>query len=828
MRARDLWSQKDLGTFSQTFRQLITPHNAGLFRLSSVPAGESVPPVANTTAQTSTNIEAHLQAEPFPLSRVRLLDGPFKERQDLDARFLKEVDPDRLLAGFRQQAGLPAKAQRYGGWEAQGINGHSLGHYLSALSLLYAATGESWASERIRYIVDELAACQQANGDGYVLPVPKKVYEDIRAGKIKASGFSLNDWWVPNYTLHKVMAGLRDAYRLGDNKKALEVEQSLANWLDTIFSGLSDAQIQQVLTAEQGGLNETLADLSVDAHDGRYLRMAQHDFTHNAVLGPLMRGEDRLNGLHGNAQIPKVIGLAREYELTSDAAYRTAAETFWDSVVNRRSFVIGGHGESEHFFPPEKFPDELTPHTCETCNTYNMLKLTEHLFSWDPKAAEMDFVERAMINHLLANIGHEPGEFGYFLGLSSVGTKVFSTEFDSWWCCVGTGMENPARYGEQIYFHNDDTLWVNLYIGSTLAWQEKGVTVRQDTRFPEEETVRLTFTCDNPAAFALKLRQPYWCRQPRVKINGTATPTKSLPSSYLVFDRTWRSGDTIELRLPMSLHVEPLDHSDQKILAVMYGPTVLAGIVPSEPGAPIPATQRYSDHLKAKGKTDQIPPVFVAANAADVISHLQPTGNAFAEFRSRDLVKPSDLTFSPFYRVYDEHYAVYFTTMNPDEWSHRESGLRKEEQLRAKWDAATLDTVAPGFQQSEVEHQLQSENSESGDAGDRKWRDAHAGGWFSYQVGVDPKTPMVLICTYWGGESLERNFDVLVDDQKVATQKLHANKPGSFFDETYALPPALTMDKNKVVVRFQAHTNDMAGGVFGVRMVRADAVLTEH
>ena len=722
-----------------------------------------------------------IEAEPFPIAQVQLLAGPFKEQQDVHARYLLLVEPDRLLAGFREQAGLPAKAKRYGGWESRDINGHSLGHYLSAIALM-------GLRDRVNYVVDELAACQQANGDGYVLPVPKKIYEDVRAGQIKTDGFGLNGVWVPNYTLHKVFAGLRDAYRYAGSKKALEVERKLADWLDGILCGLTGAQIQEMLKAEHGGMNEVLADLAADTGEKRYLKMAARDFHQHAVLDPLLRGEDKLNGLHGNTQIPKVIGLAREYELTGNPQYRRAAESFWDNVVNRRSFAIGGHGESEHFFPPEKFPEKLTPFTCETCNTYNMLKLTGHLFSWKPKAAEMDFVERAMINHLLANIGHQPGEFGYFLGLGSVGVKVFSTPFDSWWCCVGTGMENPARYGELIYFHNQDTLWVNLFIASELTWN--GVTLRQETRFPEEDTIRFSFTCEKPVRFKLKLRKPYWC---------------DVPEEALTFDRTWKTGDTLEVRLPMKLHFEPLPHSDGKIVAAMYGPMVLAGVVPG----PL-AKERFGDHLKARGKTDAFPPVMISRE-------LKPTGR-FAEFRSEGAVKPDDLTFVPFYRVYEEQYAVYFPVMTPAEWTQREAQLRAEKEQRARQEAATLDTVQPGFQQSEVEHNLRSENSQTGDFQDRKCRE---GSWFSYEMVVDPGKPMVLVATYWGGEWQTRNFDILIDGKKITTQKLRANKPGDFFDGTYAIPPALTKGKTKVTVRFQAHAGDTAGGVFDLRTLLA-------
>lgn len=353
----------------------------------------------------------------FRLSQVRLLDGIFKERQDVHARYLLSVEPDRLLAPFRLQAGLEPKAKRYGGWESRDINGHTLGHYLSALSFLFASLGDEDARRRSTYIVEELAACQAANGDGYVLSVEKSAFEKLRKGEIAASPFALNGVWVPFYTMHKLFAGLRDAHRLVGNSQALAVERALAEWLEGVLAGLDSGQIQRMLGTEHGGMNEALADLAAATSDERYLEMAERCFHRTPVIAPMLRSEDRLDGLHGNTQIPKIVGLVREYEFNGEPSYRLAAESFWDAVVNRRSYVNGGHGESEHFFPPEQFPQRLTPNTSETCNTYNMLKLTSHLFAWDGHAERMDFVERAMINHLAANIGRAPGEFGYFLGL---------------------------------------------------------------------------------------------------------------------------------------------------------------------------------------------------------------------------------------------------------------------------------------------------------------------------------------------------------------------------------------------------------------------------
>lgn len=761
---------------------------------------------------------------PAAIDRIRLLDGPFKERQDLHRRHLLAIDPDRLLAPFRLQAGLPLKAERYGGWESKDISGHSLGHYLSAIAYLFAATREVEARRRAAYIVAELRACQEANRDGYALPVDKRAFEDVRVGRIEASPFALNGVWVPNYTLHKVLAGLRDAYRLCGIADALDAAMQLASWLSSILENLSAAQIQEMLKTEHGGMNEVLADLGADSGDRRLLEMAARWFHHDAVLAPMLRGEDRLNGLHGNTQIPKVVGLAREHELTATPEYRLAAQSFWEHVVCNRSYANGGHGESEHFFPPEKFPGHLTPNTCETCNTYNMLKLTRHLFAWEPQARQMDFVERAMINHLLANIGRAPGEFGYFLGLGAVGVKAFSTPYDSWWCCVGTGLENPVRYAEQIYFTSRDqqTLWVNLYVGSTLAWTERGVAVQQETRFPDDDRVRFTFSCDVPTAFTLNLRHPYWCARPVVRLNGVeldATAT-STPSSYLSLTRTWRGGDMLEVQLPMALRCEPLPHSGEKIVAVMYGPIVLAGIVPPVVGVPDPAKLRFSDHLSSRGKTDAFPPLFLASDLAEVVRGLNPTGRAFAEFRSDGVVAPEDLLFKPFHRVYEEHYAVYFPVMSRDEWGRRQGELRLEAEQRARLAAATLDKVEPGFQQSEVEHAFRSERAEIRDFLDRKCREALRGGWFSYEMAVAADAPAELVVTYWGGEWVVRTFDIQIDGETIATQRLRTNRPGDFLEETYPIPHHLTRGKTRITVRFQAHPGDIAGGVFGLRTMK--------
>jgi DUF1680 family protein len=760
-------------------------------------------------------------AIPFNLNDVKLLDGPFKERQDINARFLLEVEPDKLLSRFRAQAKLPIKAQPYGGWEQWTLGGHSLGHYLSALAAQYAVSGDERYKQRVDYIVDELALCEKENGDGYVFSLPKQVYEDLRNGKMEGVPFSLNGGGVVNYTLHKVFAGLRDAYRWGGNRKALDIEIKLADWLYGMLCKLTDEQLQKMLTVEWGGMNETLAQLSVDAKNVKYLQMGETFFNHKAIFEPLKNGQDRLNGLHANTQIPKIIGLAEEYELTADPACRTAVETFWKAVAQTRSFVNGGHSEGEHYFPTNLFPDKLSYTTAETCNTHNMIKLTGHLFSWEPKAGYMDFVERGLINHIASNIGHQPGEYGYYLGLKPMCMKSYSTKFDSWWCCVGTGMENPPRYGEQVYFQNGDQLWINLFLASQLTWKEKGLVIRQETRFPDDETVKFTVALSKPQHLSLMIRHPCWCEKPRVLINGTDQVIESQPSSYFRLNRIWKGGEVIEVRLPMKLYTEELPASSGKIQAVKYGPMVLAAVIPSEQGVNDPAKLRYTGQFGGSLISSQIAPLFVTTSSCDFLSGLRPIPGTLGEFRSEGVLKPVDLVFKPFHRVYEEHYSVYFPVYSSEEWKEKEDSLRVEKERKARFDEASIDSVLPGNPQSETDHKARYDKSRAGDHMNRKWRDASDGGWFSYDMAVDAEKPVSLVVSYWGGDE-GRVFDILVDGQKLATQALAKNRPGDFFDVFYEIPRKLTAGKKMIAVKFQAPSRGIAGGVYEVRTMKAE------
>lgn len=458
--------------------------------------------------------KAHMKAAPFALNEVVLAEGPFKQAMELNRSYLLELEPDGLLARFREYAGLAPKAPQYEGWEAMTISGHTLGHYLSACSMMFASTSDERFKEIAHYITDELDVCQAAHGDGYVSGIPggKELFEEVSAGNIRSKGFDLNGAWAPLYTLHKLFAGLRDAYHLTDCDKALGVERKLADWLEGILKPMSDEQMQQMMFCEYGGMNEVLADLYADTGEERYLRLAEC-FWHKLVLDPLSSQEDCLQGIHANTQIPKLIGLAKEYELTNDTKRRKTVEFFWERVVDHHSYVIGGNSFGEYFGAPDGLNDRIGPHTTETCNTYNMLKLTNHLFQWNVSAKEADFYERGLFNHILASQDPVHGGVTYFLSLAMGGHKHFESKFDDFTCCVGTGMENHASYGSGIYFHDHDKLYVNQFIASTLAWKDTGVMLKQTTSYPDTDHTTLEIQCDQPAPFMLLIRYPYWAEK---------------------------------------------------------------------------------------------------------------------------------------------------------------------------------------------------------------------------------------------------------------------------------------------------------------------------
>ncbi len=764
-------------------------------------------------AKAKVPIKVPLKAAPFGLQEVRLLDGPFREAMQRDRKYLLSLDPDRLLHMFRVNAGLPSSAKPLGGWEAPDVElrGHSLGHFLTACALMYSSTGDERFKTKADGIVTELAKIQQALPSrgfnaGYLSAFPEEFFDRVEARKRV---------WAPYYTLHKIMAGLLDTYLHCDNRQALDVLVKFADWVGLRVDRISEEQQQAALETEFGGMNEVLANLYAVTGDPQHLRLARK-FDHKAVFDPLARGEDRLSGLHANTQIPKAIGAAREYELTGEKRYHDIATHFWERVAHHHSYVIGGNSDGEHFFPVETFSRHLGAASTETCNTYNMLKLTRHLFAWNPSADTMDFYERGLLNHILTSQDPATGMMCYYVPLRPGAFKTFSTEDESFWCCVGTGMENHAKYPDTIYFHDDQSLYVNLFIASELNWKDKDLIVRQETRFPEEDTTRLTLTTSKPTPLALKIRYPSWAQSGmKLTVNGKEEPVKAAPGSYVAVDREWKTGDAVQVRLPMNLHQEAMP-DDPKMIAFLYGPIVLAGDLGKE--GLDDAKQRYGPTAPRVGRVKPIEiPAFVG-DLKKVLSSLKPVAGSPLTFQTSGLLRPHDVTLLPFYKVFEPRYTVYWKVYSSEEWEKRRADLAAAEARRQQIERATLDTVQAGEESSEPEHGFQSENSDTGFFEGRRSRAAR-NGWFSYTLRVSPDKPVTLVCTYRGSEGRRRVFDVLVDGQKVATQSLEIH-PTELFDVEYPLPEALTRGKQQVTVKFQAHPDAIAGSVLDVRTVQ--------
>ncbi|MGM9490001.1 beta-L-arabinofuranosidase domain-containing protein [Ideonella sp. YS5] len=594
---------------------------------------------------------------PFGLSEVRLLPGEFKAAQERDGEYLLSLQPDRMLHNFRVNAGLPPKAPVYGGWESQEpwvdirCHGHTLGHYLSACALMWASTGDAAYRQRVGYSVDELAACQAASGRGLVCAFPDndaQLMNSLRGRPVTG---------VPWYTLHKVMAGLRDAHVHAGNASALPVLCRLADWIDDTAKGCDRERMQQMLGVEHGGMNEVLADLHSLTGEARYLALAER-FNHEALLGPLAEGRDPLDGWHSNTQIPKVIGFARLHALTGQPRYRQAASYFWGRVVDHRSFATGGNGDGEFFFPPGEMRQHLSSaKTMETCSTHNMLRLTRELFLQEPQAAQADFYERALLNGILASQDPASGMFTYFQATRPGYPKLYCKPEHSFWCCTGTGMENHAKYGDSIYFQGDDTLVVNLFIASELNWADKQVRVRQVTRFPDEAGTRLTVQAARPTRFTMRIRHPAWCRQAIVKVNGKVVVESHQPGRYLDVERRWHPGDVVDVVLPMHLHLQPLPGAPD-VAALMFGPVVLAarlGTEGMEPGADLIVNERtYGDVL------NRPMPLPALAWDGDIPAGAVRRQAGPLSFRLRAAQPDAELELVPFHRIAHERYNLYW------------------------------------------------------------------------------------------------------------------------------------------------------------------------
>jgi DUF1680 family protein len=744
----------------------------------------------------------------LPLSDVRLLPSPYKTALDVNHTYLVTLEPDRFLHNFRKGAGLKPKAEAYGGWEHDTIAGHSLGHYLSAIALMYAQTGDPVLKQRASYVIDELALIQGAQGDGYVAGFLRKrkdgtvvdgkeIFPEIMAGDIRSAGFDLNGCWVPFYNWHKLYSGLFDVQALCALDKAIPVAVNLGIYIDKVFAALTDAQVQEVLNCEHGGINDSFAELYQRTNDPRWLKLSERLY-HHKVLDSLVAQQDKLANIHSNTNIPKVLGLARLYDVTGKADYHTASAFFWERVTKHHSFVIGGNGDREYFFEPDTISKHITEATCEHCATYNMMKLTRDMYRWSPDAAYFDYFERAHLNHVMAQQNPKTGMFSYMTPLFTGAARGFSDPVDNWTCCHGTGMESHAKHAESIYWQTADTLFVNLYIPSMAKWAAKSANLRLDTGYPYDGAVKLSLTnLRRPARFKLALRVPGWARTAALKLNGKPVEA-ARNNGYLIVDRVWQAGDSLALDLPMDLQIEPTS-DNPGVVAILRGPMVMAADLAS-----------VDDDYKA---TD---PALVGN---DLLAGFAPVAIEKAEFKTVGIGRPGELKIVPFYSQWERRSAVYFKAFDDAAWKVEEAAFLAEQARQRDLAARSVDVMHLGEMQAERDHNLESDVSWPGTYRGRNGRDARSGGFMSFIMNVKPG-PLVMQATYWGDDRCD--FDILIDGQ-LLTNVSHKTpmKPGEFFDEQYPVPEALTKGKTSVTVKLVPKEGRSTAMVFDILLFTA-------
>jgi uncharacterized protein len=626
-------------------------------------AQDKAAPTDTTFPKTAVAPKVEVRAYPFDLKDVRLLDGPFKQAMERDLAYMLSLESDRLLHMFRTTAGMPSSAQAYGGWEKADVElrGHTIGHFLSASALMFAATGDQRVKAKADALVAELAKCQKAIGpSGYLSAFPETFFDRVE---------SVRTVWAPYYTIHKIMAGLVDMHEFAASAQALEVVEGMARWVKSRTDRSDPFHMERILNfTEQGGMNEVLSNLYAITGKPEYLATGRR-FDERHYTEPLARSEDKMKGEHVNSFIPNIIGSAREYEMTGDPTLYGIASFFWNEVTGARTFATGGTSDNEAWeTDPYQLYDELGSNSHESCCTYNMLKLTRHLFSWEAAAKYADYYERALWNGILPTQNPADAMMMYYVPMKPGMFKTFMKPFDSFWCCTGTGMENHAKYGDSIYFRDGAGLYVNLFIASELNWAGKGLKVRQETRFPEEPKTTLVMTAAKPVELDLRIRIPGWiAKGGSIKVNGQKLPEYASPSSYLTIRRVWKSGDRVEIALPMELRLDRLPDRPS-VAAILYGPIVLAGELGGAEG--LTEDKVYG---KYGPEGDAVPvPTFEGKNDSPLAEWIKPVAGKPMTFQTVGAGKPKDVTLVPFYRLFGQRYSVYWELAKPERRRRRD------------------------------------------------------------------------------------------------------------------------------------------------------------
>nr|WP_324258370.1 glycoside hydrolase family 127 protein [Cellvibrio fontiphilus] len=768
-----------------------------------------------------------------PTRDVQLLDSPFLQAQNTNKEYLLAFDTEKMLAPFRREAGLPFK-ETYGNWESTGLDGHMGGHYVTALALLYAATQDKLVLERLNYVITELKKCQDKLGSGYIggIPDSNKMWSEIARGDIRADNFSTNERWVPWYNLHKIYAGLRDAYLYAGNEDAKKMLVRLSDWTIELTKNLSPEQMQTMLRTEHGGMNEVFVDVANITGEKKYLALA-NAFSHQAILQPLQKQQDQLTGLHANTQIPKIIGFKKVADATHNESWHKAAEFFWQTVVDKRTVAIGGNSVKEHFHDSHDFTAMIEDvEGPETCNTYNMLKLTQLLYlssadkgAHNPTMKYVDYYERAVYNHILSSQHPQTGGLVYFTSMRPNHYRTYSQVHHAMWCCVGSGIESHSKYAEFIYARDMDKklpeIFVNLFIPSRLQWAEQGIALTQNTQFPDTE--KTEFIIESSKRFRLQLRYPQWVEKGalQLRVNGKAIKVKQQPGEFIALERRWKKGDKVELVLPMKPRLEQLPDGSN-YYAVLHGPIVLA--LKSQPFLTEKISYFADDSRMGHIASGQVCPLeaapFLLGNSDEFIQQLKPVAGKPLTFNASGLINGQNLQqieLVPFFRVHESRYALYLPYSTAEDLENSRIKAGAEEKARLELQAKTIDQVAPGEQQPESDHFYKGEQAEAGLYNGRHWR--HSRAWFSYELNDKDQEAKTLQITYAGIDS-GRKFEIQLNGVVIARVESTGNEQ-EFFTVDYSIPADLVKKaKGKYTLKFVAAPGSIAGGIYGVRLLR--------
>ena len=770
-----------------------------------------------------------LYKDEFPLGDITLLDGPLKHARDLNVQVLLKYDCDRMLAPYRKEAGLQPRKPSYPNWD--GLDGHVGGHYLSALAI-NAATGNEECRKRMEYMISELQLVLDANNQrpeawchNYIGGVPNSAK--------MWTAFSKGDFgpyfgtWAPFYNIHKMYAGLRDAWLYCGNEQAKNLFLKFCDWAVDITRDLNDEQMEKMLGNEHGGMNEVLADAYAITGEQKYLDCARR-FSHKQLLVPLENGKDCLDNMHANTQIPKVIGYQRIAELAHDVQYHNASEYFWEIVTRQRSLALGGNSRREHFPTKENCIDYINDiDGPESCNTYNMLKLTEDLNRVKPDGMYGDFYETAMFNHILSAQHPQHGGYVYFTPARPRHYRNYSAPNEAMWCCVGTGMEDHGKYGQFVWTHDkgvkaeDDALYVNLFVASELNWKDRKMVIRQQTAFPYAES-SVVEVAKGKGTFILKVRKPSWCENFTVKGVGFDADSYE-ENGFVCMKRKWKKGDQVKISMPMHAYIKPMINVPQYV-AIMYGPILLGMKTGTEDMRGLIADDsRFGQYAGGKKLALDEAPILLPKHLDDIAKNLKPVPGKSLHFKLATRMENAiDGELQPFFEIHDSRYMMYWLALGENDYKTYMQKLADEEKARQALEARTVDKVNPGEQQPETDHNMEADVTERGNTEGVFFRDARDGHFFSYLMQTKGETNLSLQLKFWGQDEWRTSeFDIYVNDKLLCSvNNSHRWRTTQFKTVDYAIPSEFVKGKKEIRVKFVAHKGKQVGQIYGVRLVK--------